>query len=97
MVMQSHLTQVSQSGVLGATVVAARDSVPVDHVRRCEATIFDQPAGQKVARETTYRAFAIGAGYVDGLPRELDVVEQTADPLEPRLDHGELSGMASAA
>lgn len=72
--------------------------LPVDHVRRGEATIFDQPACQEVARETTNRAFAIGAGYVDGLPRELDIMEQTADPLKPRLDHeGDLSGTASAA
>ena len=62
---------------------------------RSEAAILDQPSSQKVARVSTYGALAVGAGYVDGLPREMDIVEQTGDALEPRLDHDCMDGQVS--
>jgi hypothetical protein len=38
-----------------------------------------------------YRAFAIGAGNVEGLPWELNILQELADPFQAGLDHGLVS------
>jgi hypothetical protein len=62
--------------------------LPIDYMRRRKAAIFEKSTRQKIARVGTYRAFAVGARDVDGFPGELYVLEEKANPLEPRLDHG---------
>lgn len=62
-----------------------------DMWRRKTATAYGS-ARQQRRRVGADGTLAVGAGNVYGLPWKVDVLEEKANPLEARLDHGRLSG-----
>ena len=55
---------------------------------RGEFTALDFAAHDEGGSVMTDGALAIGAGDMDCPPRELDIVQELADPFQARLDHG---------
>lgn len=82
MEIQSHLNGVKTEGV------HAVPCIPVYEMWRCEFTTFDESAGEQGRCIVADGSFAIGSGNVNGLPREVDVFQEQADPFQAGLDHG---------
>ena len=55
---------------------------------RREFTTLGRPGREQGRRVVADGAFPVGAGDMYGLPRELDVLQKLADPLQAGLDHG---------
>jgi len=66
-------------------------------MRRHEAAIADQPTRQQGRRVAADGALAVSAGYVDGLPWELNVFQETGNALEAGLDHSRGSQVVRTA
>jgi hypothetical protein len=61
--------------------------VPVNDVRGGKSAAAYVPTTKHSVGIVADGALAVGARHVDGLPRELDILQEQAYPLESRLDH----------
>jgi hypothetical protein len=63
----------------------------VDKMWRREFTTLQLPTRNQGRGVVAYRPFAIGAGNVYGLPRELHILQELANAFQAGLDHGLVS------
>lgn len=85
MLIVSHLAKVSPDVVNNRHVAGC---VPVYEMWRCEFAALYKSASEQGRNHMANRSFAIGATNVNGFPRQLDMLEEQANPLQTRLDHG---------